>query len=285
MGLTRLSIGLLLGKAKIPKVIDDTFAYDLAAQSPAVAAELELARQAGEQFLAHWLAAHNAANAYYAGLSGLTPLEQIISDMDRGIPPAGFVAGATDRNYDWATIGACIWNRLPDIAHDEVDGWAMIINDGRFPAPTNTALEVRNFVLHGLTDRWSLIASTIYGSQINDPNFGSAQYGSAGKGPLFVCPPDRGVQFYHGMTRYPAGIKGIVSTFEARLVVRDSSKPDDRVSAKLLVNAGADWRSRANPGNIQAAMCSRLKLATNEWQRFGSTTLTPDALRAAGSPV
>jgi hypothetical protein len=277
MGLTWLSTGQLLA-AKIEQVINDTIAYDLAATVPATRAELELARTAGRDFLAHWLAAQ--AIGYPPIITSV--LDWIISDMDRGIPPAGFVTGATDRNYDWATIGACIWSKLPDIAHDEVDGWAMIIWDGHSVAAPNTALEVRDFRLLGLTDRWSLIASTIYGSRVNDPNFGSAQYGSAGRGPVFVCPPNRGVRFYHGMTRYPAGIKGIVSTFEARLVRIDTSKPDDRAYAKLLVNAGADWRSRANPGNIQAAMCSRLKLATNEWQRFGATTLVPTELRASG---
>jgi hypothetical protein len=97
--------------------------------------------------------------------------------------------------------------------------------------------------------------------------------------------PDNGGSFhFYTANRIPIafGAQEIVTRLEARLIVDDASKPDDRASAKLLVNSAGDfWRSatqswNGSNSNVEFAI-GRFKFATNDWQTFTSHTLTTSA--------
>jgi hypothetical protein len=98
--------------------------------------------------------------------------------------------------------------------------------------------------------------------------------------------PDTGGSFHFMTTNrfsVPFGAQEIVSRIEARLITDDSSKPDDRANARLLVGQGGDiWRNRSaqwNPNtlsNVDFAI-GRFKYVTNEWKTFSAHSLKGDA--------
>jgi hypothetical protein len=83
----------------------------------------------------------------------------------------------------------------------------------------------------------------------------------------------------------PSNVKGICSSFKARLVIDDHSKPDDRARASYVADSGADtWRSLDAPwksdwSNNYDMGLGRMKRVTSEWQSFNMCNVSPDKLR------
>jgi hypothetical protein len=127
--------------------------------------------------------------------------------------------------------------------------------------------------------------SIVQGSGLDNARLessGGASVGSIGYG-------NREIWAVHG---WPADITlpqstwvndvvGVVTVFEARLIVHDASQPDDRADANLMVWTGADWYQ----GNSYIGEHShgRLKLIKNDWNIF-STTDIPEATLKANPP-
>lgn len=67
----------------------------------------------------------------------------------------------------------------------------------------------------------------------------------------------------------------MIVSLEARLIVNDESRGDDRGKAKYLVHVGADYYPSDAPpsGRLIPVGVSRAKMVTNEWQTFALTTL------------
>lgn len=195
-------------------------------------------------------------------------LGQIIADMSG--THAGTVCGAA--GYDWER-GPVRQQVLPE-GKPRATIWAMNNYDCANPIGTGS-VEIRNPQLwaHGPTG-WVLIVSSVYGSQINDANYGPAIYGGAGSGPAFGIPADKGVQWFGPQHNIPQGCDGILATYEARLATSGATS--------LMVNAGADWWG--DSGN-RGACVGKFKRVTGIWQRFSAYTLTDAAMREADSPV
>src|SRR5881227_2798995 len=82
----------------------------------------------------------------------------------------------------------------------------------------------------------------------------------------------------------PNDIEGLVTSFEARLIVGDPNKPDDRPLARYLASSGADYYPALSgpwPGTLTfnpGVACGKLKYVSGNWRRFAMTTLTVDQL-------
>jgi hypothetical protein len=88
----------------------------------------------------------------------------------------------------------------------------------------------------------------------------------------------------------PADIAGIFITLQARLIVEDPKKPDDRAKARYLLNVGGDyWLSldakwdnwKTNPG----IGMGRFKYVKLEWQAFNFTTPSETNIRPNPPPL
>jgi hypothetical protein len=89
----------------------------------------------------------------------------------------------------------------------------------------------------------------------------------------------------------PSDIGGIVTLFEARLIVADRNQPDDRSSARYLMSSGADyypgltggWPGTAdfNPG----VAGGKMKYVKTEWRSFAMSTISRSQLESNPPPV
>ena len=89
----------------------------------------------------------------------------------------------------------------------------------------------------------------------------------------------------------PNDIGGIVVILEARLIVGDPSKPDDRSEARYLCGAGADYYLRLTgswPGDTSfdpGVGNGKLKFVQQQWRSFAMTTLSENRLQENPPPV
>jgi hypothetical protein len=108
--------------------------------------------------------------------------------------------------------------------------------------------------------------------------------------------PDRNFHFWPTgdgpmrVTLDRTDVVAVASSFLARLVVDDASKPDDRGKARIIGSCGGDfWRSmKARWDHWKTNgdwAIGRFKLLTNEWQPFTSTNAEPDSLRQNPPPL
>lgn len=75
-------------------------------------------------------------------------------------------------------------------------------------------------------------------------------------------------------------VGGVFVSFEARLVVDDPARPDDRRAARFVASAGADyWKAPAYDANKGVAI-GRFKRVTPEWRTFTMTTAAAGVLAA-----
>lgn len=83
----------------------------------------------------------------------------------------------------------------------------------------------------------------------------------------------------------PTNVKGICSSFKARLVVDDRAKPDDRDQASYVTDSGADtWRSLtanwvSDWSNNSGMGMGKMRRVTKDWQSFNMCNVSPDKLR------
>jgi hypothetical protein len=87
-----------------------------------------------------------------------------------------------------------------------------------------------------------------------------------------------------------ADIGGVFITVQARLIVADASKPDDRDAANLMLSTGGDyWLNLTAPGdnfnNNGDIAIGKFKRLTRDWKAFNMHTLTSDQIRNNPPPL
>jgi hypothetical protein len=160
---------------------------------------------------------------------------------------------------------------------------------------TNARVQIRKIILDVKRNgKWSRVVYNTDAAKIMGAlylNYETNQSAPAnlrnhGVDGISVKLPSSGGSFHFMTTNrfpLPSGAQEIVSRVEARLIVDDASKPDDRANAKLLVNSGGDiWKTASaqwNPSvlsNVDFAI-GRFKYVNNNWAVFSSSTLTTAA--------
>jgi hypothetical protein len=80
-------------------------------------------------------------------------------------------------------------------------------------------------------------------------------------------------------------IVGVFTFCQARLIVDDTAKPDDRATCKNILQMGADWWLGINGGWLPDWSANsgigggRSKWVTSDWQYFTMCTIPPDDLK------
>ncbi len=226
-------------------------------------------------------------------------IEEIVSDMS----PVGdaFPHGAPT-SWDWAR-GAVIQTKYCPAGWSSVTGWGLINRDSSDSPDTNTRVQIKNiktYLKSRSTGRWQLLQSTV-----NVAGAAFEEYISTNR----AIPPDIrslsdgsvAVKLTHGYnyhfwpsTTRPSinggDVAGVFVTYQARLIVDDVNRWDDRGVAKYLGQAGADWWQNFvavwnNFKTNKGVSISRFKYVTPAWQSFSTSTLTETELRANPPPL
>lgn len=224
-------------------------------------------------------------------------IDEVINNMSPQTPSE---AQVIDPRYDWqqhpmvimaAPRGDAIpkwWSGNRPEWTNTIISWFQVF-EAQGNAASNTRVEVKNIRVYTLSEsskRWSQVDAR------NAPDVDLWQYpfalsgASSGKrneasGGISLKPAYP--YFHHGYGNKQAidasDVRAVYVTMEFRLAVDDPGKPDDRASARYLVNAGADYY----PGNGQGDWSlgyapgvgqGRMMLANAEWRT--ATMLVPN---------
>ncbi len=206
---------------------------------------------------------------------------------------------AIDPRYDWQYQPAIVMHAprgdaIPSWWTGNRPEWTYSVltwyttQEAQGNAATNTRVQVANlrfYILSESTRTWKQhdVKAAPYSEEWKYP-FAFAGAGSPrneSSGGVSVKPDYP--NFYHGygnsISIDPKDVRAVYVSMDFRLAVDNPSKPDDRNSAKYVVNAGADYW----PGNGQATWSlgyapgigtGRTMLATKDWRT--ATLLVPN---------
>jgi len=205
-------------------------------------------------------------------------------------------------SYDWANGPVMVMGNN-STGWKAITSWGGLYEASEGNPATNTRVNIRNmqtYFLQKSSGKWLLLQNTSqpdgaayvedFSGDANKPaNIRKEADGTisatAGGGYNFhFYPQDRA-------SINPNDIGGIVVVVQARLIVADKSKPDDRGSARYLLGSGADYYPALTgswPGNADhnpGVALGKMKYVRSEWRSFAMTTLTQSQLQNNPPPV
>ena len=228
------------------------------------------------------------------GSSGLA--QQINSDMT-GLNEAN--PQNVPSYYDWYSRPVMVDGNTPPAGYAAMTAWGMVTVPTTGNPSTNTLVNIRNmqtWVLSKSSGVWSQVQLTSQpngGMYIDDFSFDDnfpADTIIEQDGTLAVANVGGGYTYHfyplERASMNPNDIGGVVVLFEARLIVADSSKPDDRGIAQYIANAGGDfWQSLTSGGTTGPIADGKLKFVKPDWRSFAITTMTLSQLTANPPPI
>lgn len=213
----------------------------------------------------------------------------------------GFAHGVP-KSWDWAQGPVISMGNNPQ-GNRAITSWGIIfVEDSGNPA-VNTRVNIRNMQLCLLlksSGQWITLQSTsrptgaLYvedfaGDQNKAADIRTLSDGSisvtAGGGFAFHFYPSQRA------TIDPNDVGGMVVVFEARLIVDDPSKPDDRSIARFVADAGADYWPNltggwAGPGDFNPGIAiGKLKYVTSDWRSFAMATVSQAQMESVPPPI
>ena len=205
-------------------------------------------------------------------------------------------------SFEWAHGPVVIMGNNPR-------GWRAITSWGAVYIPangnpaTNTRVNIRDmqtYFLQKSSGKWLLLQNTstptgaAYREDFSEDSNKPADIRLEPDGTISATAGDGFNFHFYPKTRAsinPNDMGGIVVVLQARLLVGDAGKPDDRASAKYLCGSGADyypdliggWPGNAsfNPG----VAIGKLKFVKPQWRSFAMTTLSKGQLQRNPPPV
>lgn len=223
-------------------------------------------------------------------------LEIIWDDMHQ---PHEAIPSGVPTTMDWRLAPRLSYGNQPPGDWNAMIPWGQVYAvEGETYSAENTRFQIRNlqtWYLSKSTNTWNLWikSSDIVGANYaedfqNDVNI-PADIRSESNGGGISASLQAGYNFHfwtagNRIEIDPDDIAGVWSAMESRLILADSSKPDDRAEARLLFSAGADYWERVDSewdqwktnGDIGIG---RFRFIKNEWQVFNMHTLTEEQLR------
>jgi hypothetical protein len=229
----------------------------------------------------------------------INSLETILSDMTQ--PHEGRPHGVP-LSYDWALRPRLGLGNDPG-QFRAMTAWGQVYADAEGSPARNTRIHLRNiqaWYLGKRDGRWHLwqfsqvVDGAAYREDFVDDLNKPADVRHEKDGGLSVR-LEEGYNYHF----WPAGgravidpldIAGVFTTVQARLLVDDPDKPDDRPQARYLLSMGADywldlsaqWDQWKTNGDIAIG---RFRYLTGDWQAFNMTTLSAGELRRNPPPI
>jgi hypothetical protein len=224
-------------------------------------------------------------------------LETIISDM-QGLHE-GRMHGVPD-SYDWARGPRLGMGNNPGNFR-AIIAWGQVYEAAEGNPATNSRVQIKNIETHilGKDGRWNRVQFSITvegGAFVEDFRGNTSKAADVrtepGGGVSVTAGGGFNVHFWTAGGRAaidPANVRGVFTTFKARLVLNNPTRPDDRTRARYVASAGADywlnttaqWADFKTNGD---AGIGKAKYVRSEWRSFNMHTLTPDELRRNPPP-
>ena len=227
-------------------------------------------------------------------------LQTIADDMQ--LPHAAKLHGVPD-SYDWADKPR-LGRSTNSGAFKAFIAWGQVYESAQGNPAHNTRVQLRNleaFLLSKNTGRWTRLQFSV---DVEGAAFKEDFANNASQPPQQRRESDGSVSVTAGggynfhfwcscgrSTIDPQDIAGVFTTVQARLLLDDAQKPDDRAVAQYLLGMGADywldqtvqWKSdwSAN-GDVGIG---RMKFVTTDWQAFNMTTVSLSDLTANPPPL
>lgn len=205
-------------------------------------------------------------------------------------------------SYDWAN-GPVMEMGNNSNGWQAITSWGVLYEAAEGNTATNTRVNIRNmqtYFLQKSSGKWLLLQNTstpVGGAYVEDfagdankpadirrESDGTISATAGGGYNFHFYPSDRA-------SINPNDIGGIVVVLQARLIVGDPNKSDDRSAARYLCSGGADYypaltggwpgNSSSNPG----VAIGRMKYVQSDWRSFAMTTLTQNQLESNPPPV
>ncbi len=232
-----------------------------------------------------------------SSLTNTNSLETIISDM-QGLHE-GRMHGVPDSS-DWARGPRLGMSNNPGNFR-AIIAWGQVYEAAEGNPATNSRVQIKDIETHvlGKDGRWNRAQFSV---MIEGDAFVEDFKGNTSKAADVRAEPDGGVSVtagggfnFHFWTVGgraaidPANVRGVFTTFKARLVLNNPSRPDDRAQARYVASAGADywlnttaqWNDFKTNGDVGIG---KTKYVRSEWRSFNMHTLTPDELRRNPPP-
>jgi hypothetical protein len=211
-------------------------------------------------------------------------------------------------SWDWAVGPVMGLGNLPPSGWTASTAWGVVYQASQGNKSTNTRVNLRNMQLWFLSKSkgtWALLQNT---SQPDGAAYKEDFSGDTDTNGDVRTEPDGTISVTSGMgawsgdnfhfypsvrgTINPSDVAGVVSLFEARLIVGNTSMPDDRSAANYIAEAGADyWPSvngalPASYGGVTPPVGNgKFKYVQSNWRSFAMTTTTLAQLTANPPPV
>ena len=178
----------------------------------------------------------------------------------------------------------------------------LVVFDGVGNGATNTRVQMRNIKLYmkrKSTNRWEVIinqpiSGEDYTKSLQGDQTTRADIRYEADGSRSLKPNGRN-RVFHGWgspINFDAwDLKALVTTVQARLVVDNPARPDDRSRAKFLIHVGADYYPETSTRVAATAPAyyfpgvgvSRAKYVRNEWRAFNFSTIDAGKPEPGGS--
>jgi hypothetical protein len=202
---------------------------------------------------------------------------------DSFLPHEGKLKGVPD-HYAWAFVPTT-GPSFPDEKYNAFTAWGQLYEDASGNPATNTRVQIKNiesWYLSKSDKTWHLIQNM---QGIGGANYAEDFANNLNKPADIRLEEDGGISVTAGsgynfhfwpqnrVTIFPNDVRAMYVTFIGRLIVDDTTKPDDRDNAKYLLGAGGDyWTSLdAQWDNFKTNTDSgigRMKYVKKEWRAF-----------------
>ncbi len=223
----------------------------------------------------------------------------IASDM--GQPHEGRPHGVPS-SYNWASRPRLGMGNDPG-TFTAITAWGQVYEDAQGNSATNTRVQLRQLralILSIQTGRWHIVQS---GERLQGAAYREDFVGDVHRPAAIRSEPDGGISVTAGggynfhfwpadgrVAIDPRDIGGIVISMQARLVLDDQTRPDDRQQARYLLSVGGDYWASSNAqwDNLRTngdIGIGRFKYVTGDWQMFSMSTLSLAELQKTPPPI
>ncbi len=223
----------------------------------------------------------------------------IIYDMQ---PPHEGLPHGVPKRYNWA-FGPRVGMGKNSQGFRAMIVWGQLYEAAKGNPASNSRVQIRDikaYILSKRDGKWHLLQNSrrvegnayredFVGDINKPPDIRYEQDGSisvkAGKGYNF--------HFWCANGKAPIGpndVGGIFTTVQARLVVDNPQRPDDRAQARYLLSMGGDYwlnlTAKWDNGKTNADIgIGKFKYVKKKWQAFNMTTLSPNEIRQNPPPI
>jgi hypothetical protein len=228
----------------------------------------------------------------------INSIATIISDMQ---PPHEGIPHGVPKSYDWVAKPR-VGSKNPK-KYNAAIAWGQLYEAEQGNPATNTRVQIKNIKAYYLSKsdgKWYLLQSstTVQGAayredfkddikkpaDIRDESDGSVSV-KAGSGYNFHFWTVTGKSAIN-----PDNVGAMFTTVQARLVVDNPAKGDDRSQARYLLNMGGDyWLNVTATWNDLTTNedfgVGKFKYVTTNWQAFNAITLSPDEILRNPPPI